>query len=105
MSISTPTTARLQKPGKRRPIFLAMWLAVPGIVVLCGTVGGASRRQRGTLGIIAVLLALLLTSCGGGTSVAGGGGGGHQPTKYTVTINGISGSLSHSTTVDLVVSH
>ncbi len=105
MSISTPTTARLQEPRNRRPIFLAMWLALPGIGIVCGTVGGASRRHRGTLSVIAVLLALLLTSCGGGTSAAGGGGGGHQPTKYTVTINGISGSLSHNTTVDLVVSH
>jgi uncharacterized membrane protein len=109
MSIYTPTTARLQRPGNRSPIFLATWLALPGIVVICGSLGGTSRRQRGTLGAIAVLLALLLTSCGGGTSVAGGGGGGHQPTKYTVTIQGTSGSgagsLSHSTTVDLVVSH
>jgi uncharacterized membrane protein len=105
MSISTPTTASLQRPGNRSPFFLAMWLVLPGIVVVCGTVGGASRRQRGTLSVIAVLLALLLTSCGGGTSAVGGGSGGHQPTKYTVTINGISGSLSHNTTVDLVVSH
>jgi hypothetical protein len=105
MSISTPTTARLQRPGNRNPIFLAMWLALPGMVVVCGTVGVASRRQRGTLGAIAVLLALLLTSCGGGTTVATGGGGGRQPTKYTVTISGVSGSLSHVTTVDLVVSH
>ena len=82
-----------------------MWLALPGIVVVCGTVG-ASRRQRGTLGAIAVILGLLLTSCGGGTSVAGGGGGsGHQLTKYTVTISGVSGSLTHTITVDLVVTH
>jgi uncharacterized membrane protein len=105
MSISTPTTARLQRPRDRNPVFLAMWLALPGIVVVCGTVG-ASRRQRGTLGAIAVILGLLLTSCGGGTSVAGGGGGsGHQPTKYTVTISGVSGSLTHTTTVDLMVTH
>jgi hypothetical protein len=106
MSISTPTTASLQRPGNRNPIFLAMWLALPGIVVVCGTVGGASRRQRGMLGAIALILGLLLTSCGGGTSVAGGGGGsGHQPTKYTVTISGVSGSLTHTTTVDLMVTH
>jgi hypothetical protein len=106
MSISTPTTARLQRPGNRNSIFFAMWLALPGIVIVCGTLNGASRRQRGTLGAFAVLLALSLTSCGGGTSVAaGGGGGGRQPTKYTVTISGISGSLSHITTVDLLVSH
>jgi uncharacterized membrane protein len=109
MSISTPTTARLQEPRKRNPIFLALWLALPGIVVVCGTVGGASRRRRGTLGVIAVVLALVLTSCGGGTGAASGGGGGRQPTKYTVTIQATSGSgagsLSHTTTVDLIVSH
>ena len=105
MSISTPTTASLQRPGKHSPILFAMWLALPGIVVVCRPFGGASQRQRETLSVIAVLLALFLTSCGGGTSVAGGGGGGHQSTKCTVTINGISGSLSHNTTVDLVVSH
>jgi hypothetical protein len=107
MSISTPTTARLQEPRKRNPIFLALWLALPGIVVVCGTVGGASRRRRGTLGVIAVVLALVLTSCGGGTGAASGGG--RQPTKYTVTIQATSGSgagsLSHTTTVDLIVSH
>jgi uncharacterized membrane protein len=105
MSISTPTTARLQRPGNRNSIFLAMWLALPGVVIVCGTLDGASRHQRGGLGAIALLLALLLTSCGGGTSVATGVGGGGQPTKYTVTISGISGALSHVTTVDLVVSH
>jgi uncharacterized membrane protein len=105
MSISTPTTARLRRPGDRSPIFLAMWMALPGIVVVCGSFGSVSRRQRGPLGAIAVLLLLSLTSCGGGTSVASGGGGGRQPTKYTVTISGISGSLSHITTVDLLVSH
>jgi len=105
MSISTPTTARLQRPGNRSPIFLAMWMALPGIVVVCGSFGSVSRRQRGPLGAIAVLFLLSLTSCGGGTSVASGGGGGRQPTKYTVTISGISGSLSHITTVDLLVSH
>jgi hypothetical protein len=86
MSISTPTTARLQGPYNRNPIFLAMWLALPGMVVLCGAARGASRRRRGMLGVIAGMLALLLTSCGGGSN-GGGGGGGHQPTKYTVSIS------------------
>jgi hypothetical protein len=40
MSISTPTTARLQGPYNRNPIFLAMWLALPGMVVLFGTARG-----------------------------------------------------------------
>jgi hypothetical protein len=58
------------------------------------------------LGIMVVLLALSMTSCGGGTTAGGGGGGGgRQPTKYTVTIAGTSGSLSHNATVDLLVSH
>jgi hypothetical protein len=105
MSISTPTTARLQRPGNRSFVFFAVWLALPGIVVVCGTVGG-SGRQRGMLGILAVMLALSMTSCGGsGSSPAGGGGGGHQPTKYSVIISGVSGSLGHNATVDLVVSH
>lgn len=109
MSISTPTTARLQRPGDRNGVLLAMWLALPGIMIVCGTVGRPRQRRCGTLGGIAVMLALLLTSCGGAPSSATGGGGGHQPTKYTVAIQGTSGSgassLSHITTVDLVVTH
>ncbi|MGB9360777.1 MAG: hypothetical protein WCA99_04200, partial [Candidatus Sulfotelmatobacter sp.] len=57
------------------------------------------------------ILALLLASCGGGGSNGGGGGGGGgggqqqgtQPGTYTIIVTGTSGTLSHQSTVILIV--
>jgi hypothetical protein len=42
-----------------------------------------------------------LTGCGGAGS--SGGGGGSPPKTYNITITATSGTLSHSTTVTLIV--
>jgi hypothetical protein len=42
------------------------------------------------------------SACGGGKSV-GGGGSGTPAGAYTITVNGASGSLQHSTTTMLTV--
>jgi hypothetical protein len=56
--------------------------------------------------VISILLLLLLglPSCGGfSNGGAGGSGNGTPPGSYTITVTGTSGSLSHQTTVILVV--
>jgi hypothetical protein len=108
MNISTTApTAGLFWPEKHRSIFYALWL-MPGIVIVLEATGRTSRRKRCWLGATVLLvLSFVLSSCGGGGAGGGGGGGnGHQGTKpgtYTITVIGTSGSLSHSTTVGLVV--
>lgn len=62
------------------------WIGLAGLFVLC--CGGAA-------------------SCGGGSANTGGGGGGGNPGttsgQYTVTVTGISGSMSVSNTLTLTV--
>jgi hypothetical protein len=71
------------------------------------------RGWRNLLGIVVLLAALAggLTACGGGTAAGGGGGGsgsgggnpGTTPGPYTITITGVSGSMSVPTTITLTV--
>jgi hypothetical protein len=108
MAISTAaSTGQLRVPETNRDAILySIWLAMPAIVIVCGS--GRRRPQnkhRVLVSIIGLTLLLLsLISCGGGgASAGGGGGGGHQSTKYTVTVTGAAGSLSHNATVDLII--
>jgi hypothetical protein len=114
----TVTTTASSSSSSRSPL-LVLWLALPGLALL-GTPG--RRRKRASFRLPAsllglFLLALLLTSCGGGGSNGGGGNGGGgggggggsqqqgtQPGTYTITVTGTSGTLSHQSTVTLVVS-
>jgi hypothetical protein len=106
---TTASSASLspQRPG--RAVFsYALWLALPMLALL----GASARRKCAKLTLPAsqlrlLLLALLLASCGGGGN-NGGGSGRHQgttPGTYTITVTGISGTLSHAapSTVILVV--
>ena len=71
------------------------------------------RGWRNLLGIVVLLAALAggMTACGGGTAAGGGGGGsgsgggnpGTTPGPYTITITGVSGSMSVPTTITLTV--
>ena len=104
--------ASLSPLGPGRGVFYfsyALWLALPMLALL----GASARRKCAKLTLPAsllglLLLALLLASCGGGGSNGGGGSGRHQgttPGTYTITVTGISGTLSHAapSTVILVV--
>ncbi|MGA7590166.1 MAG: hypothetical protein WBW02_06630, partial [Candidatus Sulfotelmatobacter sp.] len=109
--MNVSTTASSSSLSRDR-IFYAMWLALPGVAFL----GIRRRRKRNNLALPASLsglfiLALLLASCGGGGSNGGGGGGGGgggqqqgtQPGTYTIIVTGTSGTLSHQSTVILIV--
>lgn len=108
LSITTkaPTTAMLNAPhfGTGSPLF-AFWFGMPGIVVL----GGAACTKRKKAIMLALLVIVLIslitmTACGGDSKsstpqpVAG-----TPPGTYTVTVTGTSGTLTHTTTLTLVV--
>ena len=85
---------------------LALWTGLP-IAVLMFSGSTRGRWRRGAAVASLALLLLILTSCGGG----GGGGSTSGPSAlpgtpagtYNVTVKAVSGSLTHSTPVTLVV--
>jgi hypothetical protein len=106
MAISTAAASRAREASGRAGLWLyALWLMLPGMALMCDRKPRLRRKHSpllAGLGLV-LLIALTLTSCGGGSNGGGGGGGGHQTTTYTVTVMGTSGTLSHSTTVTLLV--
>ena len=109
MTISTAASARMMWPAGHKSIFYALWLMLPGIVIAWGAAERSLRRGHRitcTLTLL-VLIALTLASCGGGTSASSSsGGGGIQPgagVTYYVTVQGLSGTIQHNTSVILVV--
>ena len=87
------------------PLF-AFWLSLPAMgIVAMGAGRRIKKRWVAMLGGGLLLLMLIgsLAACGGG------GGGGHQsqpgttPGTYTVTVSATSGTLTHSSTVQLIV--
>jgi len=64
--------------------------------------GSGNKRIACTLTVL-VLMALTLSSCGGGTRASSGGSHPGTPSIYSVTVSGVSGSISHSAPVTLIV--
>ncbi len=109
ITTTAPTTAALSPQGTG--MFYALFVPLVGLALALRT-----RRRQGSrarfggpamwLFISVVSVLMFLTACGGGSSGGGGGGGGSPGTPrgdYNVTITGVSGSLSHSTTVTFTV--
>jgi hypothetical protein len=105
MNISTAATSTLTWPARHRGIYYAVWFMLPGIVLAWGgTKPNFRRRHRLACAItVLVLITSTLMSCGGGTSASGGGGHQGTPITYTVNVSGVSGAISHSTPVTLIV--
>jgi len=109
VSTTAPTSATLAYPKHPAPA----WCAGAGATLACLSIFGIParrRRWRGWLGMLALLVVLAsgALACGGGVSTGGGGGGGKStpgttPGAYTITVTGTSGSITSTTTVNLIV--
>jgi hypothetical protein len=106
LTISTGTIARAQAAPAGISPWLALWLAVP----LAGIVT-SSRHARGRrISMLLLSFALAATmhiACGGGSGATSATNAvvksGTPPGPYTVTVQGTSGSLTHTATVSFVV--
>jgi hypothetical protein len=84
-----------------------MWLPIGGLALLGA--GLTSRKKKFLCFLFGYLMfsgLIFLMACGGSSSSGGGGGGGNPGTPagtYTITVTGVSGSLTHPTTVSLKV--
>lgn len=110
VTLSVKTTAPIA--GLRSPApgwMYAMWLPLPGMVVLLAGCFGKNRRwKRIALYValaVALTLMLTLTACGGGggSSSSGGGQPGTPAGTYPLSITATSGSNTTTTTATLVV--
>lgn len=101
MTISTTSVA---SSAGARGDFYALWCllgALTWIWILFGS--NSLRRRRFASGLAGALLLSLFLGCSGVSSAGGGGGSGGNPSTYTITVVGTSGSLSHSVAVKLVI--
>jgi hypothetical protein len=97
-----------QLTGRPLQLWYGVGLSVVGIVLVFG--GLRRPRQRLRQAILLVFLGVLsgeFVSCGNGSSGGGSGGGashpGITPGNYTVTVNGMVGTVTRSTQVGLTV--
>jgi hypothetical protein len=89
----------------------ALWHGAAGAVLACVVLLFAPPRRRSWLAVmgwVVLFVAATGIGCGGGGKMSNGGGGrqtnpGTTPGTYTVTITGVSGGMTETGTVALVV--
>jgi len=88
-----------------------LWPATGNSALACILLVGVRsrlRRWRSILGMLILLFAIVggALGCGGGGTSSGGGGGGNSgttPGTYTITVTGVSGSVTQTGTASLTV--
>ncbi len=105
-TLNIATTPRPVTTGSlfRGRAFFATCLPIGGLSLLGLGIGG-SRKRRTWIGLalLGLLMATLLLQPGCGNSSAASTSGGTTAGTYTINITGTNGSVSHTTTVRLVV--
>jgi len=112
-TISVATTSRtiaaITRP-QSRPLFRSVVVCIMSLLVM--TLMAMPTPQRShhfsvvlSLVFLLTLLGTTLVGCGGGNGGGNNGGGqaGTPAGTYTVTVTGVSGTVSHTTTVSLIV--
>jgi hypothetical protein len=103
---ASKSTARLG--GNPLQLWYDLGFSITGIVL---AFGGLKRphRPRKKIAPLLVLVSVLLSvfvACGGGSDGGSGNGAGHPgtpPGKYTITVNGVVGTITRSAQVELTV--
>jgi hypothetical protein len=110
MTIATTaaTSADSRWPANRPPIFYALWLLLPGLIISCVPGRRSVTRISKVFSSVSMLLLLMLTlSCGGISKGGGGGQLGTPPGTYPITVTGTSpgtvADAGQATQVTLVV--
>ena len=115
MSIATKAgSAAINLPARRSLALYAIWLAMPGLVVVAAATTKRTKKRLSQLFFCSVLLFLLilsLMSCGGvSTGSSGSGGTGTSPVTpaiYQITVTGTGPGTppdaGQSTVVTLIV--
>jgi hypothetical protein len=103
MTVTVPSTAEAEPLNS--PFSGGALPAALGLILLpfAGRVRRMSRRSKGTVCLMVLVIggAVFASGCGGGSG--GGGSSTPQPQSYTLTVTGTSGSLSNNFTVTLTV--
>jgi hypothetical protein len=101
--LSIATAAALEPPSEFR---FGPWLAGSAGFFAIVLLGGVPRKRTWTLlsGILSIALLVSAVACGGGSSSTQKQQSHGTPAgKYTVTVTGTNGSITHTTSVSLTV--
>jgi sugar lactone lactonase YvrE len=103
LTITTTAASAMNQP-------VPLWRVAGGAALACLALLISPARRRRWLAMLCVLLFVIVVAggaCGGGSSTGGGGGPppnqGTTPGTYTVTVTGVSGSMTATGTVALTV--
>ncbi len=101
VTLTVTTTAAIASLRKSTGLGYALWLPLPGLLLVGG--GLARRGRRRLAGLMLLGLLFFFVACGGGLQGGGGGEPGTPPGNYTITVNASEGSISHTLQVALTV--
>jgi hypothetical protein len=102
ITTTAPVIATLRRARVQRSFIYALWLWLPGLIVVFGA-AGQSRRSRKRFVILPLLIVFSLwleVACGGGLQGNGNGGNGQAGTPsgtYTMSISGTISSFPQQT--------
>jgi choice-of-anchor C domain-containing protein len=103
VTISTANVAALARPKRLHGGAYAAWLATLALAFGTLFAGGFGKRRMWVMLALVLLLIVAQFACGGGGAQTASAPPSTPSTTLTVTISGVSGSLTHSATATVVV--